>query len=59
MDSRYAGATVPNAVVPPDKQKRRISMAFQDLLTEAFNLIVAALVDGLIARLLAIIGWGA
>ncbi len=34
-------------------------MAFQDLLTEAFNLIVAALVDGLVARLLAIIGWGA
>lgn len=34
-------------------------MAFQDLLIEAFNQIIAALVNGLVARLLAIIGFGA
>ncbi len=34
-------------------------MAFQDLLTEAFNQIIAALVNGLVAWLLAIIGLGA
>ena len=34
-------------------------MAFQDLLIEVFNQIIAALVDGLIVKILAMIGLGA
>ena len=34
-------------------------MALQDLFTDAFALIIAALVDGLIAKLLSILGLGA
>lgn len=59
MDSGYAGAALPNAAVRRNIKNRRNYMAFQDLLTDAFNLIIAALVDGLVAKLLSIIGFGA
>lgn len=59
MDTELAGATPPNAVVPRDKQERKTAMAFQDLLIEVFNQIIAALVDGLIVKILAMIGLGA